>query len=146
PLAEAVERCVRAKAAVVAEDEREAGARIALNAGHTVAHGLEAALGYQGLRHGEAVALGLVAEVRFAVSRGWCEDPDLPERLAILVRRLGLPERAPPVGARRVLTAMGLDKKTRDDMLVLPVPRHVGSVRRITLPTAHLGPLLAELP
>lgn len=146
PLREVVERCVRAKAAVVASDEREAGARVVLNAGHTLAHAWEAALGYEGLRHGEAVALGLVAETRWAVAHGWCEDPDLPERLARLVLRLGLPERPPPVDRRRLLTAMGVDKKTRDDMLELPVPRRLGTVRRITLPKAELGQLLPELP
>lgn len=146
PLMYVVERCVRAKAAIVAQDERESGARIALNAGHTLAHGWEAALGYRGLRHGEAVALGLVAETRWAVARGWCEEPDLPERLAILVGRLGLPVDPPSVDRRRVLTAMGVDKKTRDDMLVLPVPRRLGVVRPVSLPTAELGQLLPELP
>ncbi|HVA85850.1 MAG TPA: bifunctional shikimate kinase/3-dehydroquinate synthase, partial [Candidatus Saccharimonadales bacterium] len=58
-VAELVERCAWAKIEVVAEDEREQGGRIALNLGHSIGHALEAAAGYRGLLHGEAVAVGL---------------------------------------------------------------------------------------
>jgi len=58
---ELVMRCVEVKARVVSEDEREAGARAALNLGHTLAHALEAATGYRHFLHGEAVAWGLLA-------------------------------------------------------------------------------------
>ncbi len=64
-----VRRSVEIKAEVVSGDEREAGRRAILNAGHTVAHALEQATGY-GLPHGEAVALGLVAECALAEALG----------------------------------------------------------------------------
>src|SRR5512134_2617756 len=64
-----VRRSVEIKAAVVSEDEREAGRRAILNAGHTVAHALEQASGYA-LPHGEAVAIGLATECRLAESLG----------------------------------------------------------------------------
>ena len=71
-----VESC-RAKAAMVAADEREAGARALLNLGHTFAHALEAACGYgDELLHGEAVALGLVLAFDLSVRLGLCPAAD----------------------------------------------------------------------
>ncbi len=53
--------CVRTKLAVVAEDERDSGRRQVLNLGHTIGHAIEVLTGYERLRHGEAVGLGLLA-------------------------------------------------------------------------------------
>jgi shikimate kinase / 3-dehydroquinate synthase len=58
--------CLRAKLAVVAEDERDADRRQVLNLGHTVGHAIEAATGYGRYRHGEAVAIGLLAALRLS--------------------------------------------------------------------------------
>lgn len=58
--------CLRAKLAVVSADERDAGVRQVLNLGHTVAHAIEAATGYSRYRHGEAVAIGLLAALRLS--------------------------------------------------------------------------------
>ena len=69
PLDEAVAACVRCKAEVVAADEREGGRRAILNYGHTLAHALEIAGGYD-LRHGEAVAIGLVYAAELARALG----------------------------------------------------------------------------
>ena len=68
-LTQLVRRSVEIKAEVVSGDEREAGRRAILNAGHTVAHALEQATGYD-IPHGEAVALGLVAECALAEGLG----------------------------------------------------------------------------
>src|SRR5206468_12776423 len=69
-----VERIVggscRLKAGVVERDERESELRHALNYGHTIGHALEAATGYARFAHGEAVALGIVAEARLALRPG----------------------------------------------------------------------------
>src|SRR5205085_1353708 len=80
--------CARTKLAVVADDERDAGARQVLNLGHTVAHALETATGYARYRHGEAVALGLLATLRLsgqdelrAEVSGLLEAHGLPVRL-----------------------------------------------------------------
>lgn len=143
-LAPVVARCVEIKAEVVAADERESGWRAVLNAGHTVAHGLETALGHGRLRHGEAVAIGLVMEARWAVAAGVCEEPELPDRIAALHARLGLPAVPPPADRRRVLKAMGLDKKAAGDKLVLPVPRLAGEMSLVDLPIASLGELFPE--
>ena len=65
PLDERIARCVEIKAEVVADDEREANGRALLNYGHTLAHALETAGRYD-LRHGEAVAIGLVFAAELA--------------------------------------------------------------------------------
>ena len=94
-----VERCVSIKADVVAEDARELNRRQVLNFGHTIGHGIEVAMDYT-LRHGEAVAIGMVAEAR--LSEGHLgAAPDLAERVAALCVRAGLPVRLPDGAERR---------------------------------------------
>ncbi len=143
-LAPVIARCVAAKARVVAADERESGVRAWLNAGHTVGHGLETALGHGVLRHGEAVALGLVAEARWAVRAGVCLDLGLPSRLEALHAALGLPVRAPPFDRAAALAAMRLDKKSDRGTLALPVPSRAGKIELAEVPLAHLSALLSE--
>ena len=99
---------VRAKAAVVAEDERETGLRAILNYGHTVGHGLEAAAGYD-LPHGEAVAAGMLAAAR--LSGELLGTTDLLEIHESLLHAAGLPLKAPALDVESVLRAMGRDKK-----------------------------------
>ncbi len=138
--ADVVGACVDAKVAVVREDERESGPRLVLNAGHTVAHALERTLGFGVMPHGLAVAVGLVAELDLAVRLGVCEDPALPDRLAGLHRRLGLPI-APPPGLDReaLVAAASLDKKGRADTLRVPLPVRAGRMVVVDLPRRDLG-------
>jgi 3-dehydroquinate synthase len=124
-----VRRSVEIKAEVVSADEREAGRRAILNAGHTVAHALERATGY-GLPHGEAVGLGLIAECALAARLGLAE-PAVGQRVAALLGRLGLPTRlTPALDADRVLPAMASDKKNRAGTVRFAFPRAVGVVDR----------------
>jgi 3-dehydroquinate synthase len=98
--------CARAKLAVVAEDERDYGRRQVLNLGHTVAHAIEAATGYERFRHGEAVGLGLLAALRLSG-----QDALRAETAALLHAR-GLPTRLePPLAVDALLEAIGRDKK-----------------------------------
>ena len=111
-LTQVICRSVELKSAVVAEDERETGRRAILNAGHTVAHAIEQATGYA-VRHGEAVALGLVAECRLGEAIG-VTAAGTADRVAALLGRLGLPVElagCPSVGT--LTAAMQVDKKTR---------------------------------
>ena len=111
-LAHLVRRSVEIKAEVVSEDEHESGRRAILNAGHTVAHALESASDYR-LSHGEAVALGLVAECAVAERMGVAHS-GLSDRVRGLLQRLGLPVRAPePLDYPAVLRRMFVDKKNR---------------------------------
>ena len=106
-----VARCVAAKARIVAEDERDASARLVLNYGHTLGHALERLDAFRGRTHGEAVALGMVFAASLAESRGLA--PGLSARTIRLLRSLGLdPDGTlPPVGDLQ--RCLRLDKKYR---------------------------------
>ncbi len=110
---------IRLKAAVVREDEREAGLRRLLNYGHTLGHAMEAA-GYRYL-HGEAIALGLRAAARLGERLGYCEL-DLVARQATLLDRAGLPQTFSGE-LSLVMDRMAWDKKAVHGTLtwVLPV-------------------------
>ena len=69
-LDEIVRRAIRVKAEIVSADEKEADLRRLLNYGHTIAHGIEAAMHYEGVTHGEAVAWGMIGANAIAVRRG----------------------------------------------------------------------------
>jgi 3-dehydroquinate synthase len=106
-----VRRNVQLKAQVVAEDERETtGRRAILNYGHTVAHGLEAASGYEALLHGEAVAVGMTAAAEIGREMG-ITSLALVERQAALLAAFDLPRQAPGIDPERALAALALDKK-----------------------------------
>ncbi|MFT4623785.1 MAG: shikimate kinase/3-dehydroquinate synthase [Myxococcota bacterium] len=143
-VAKVVSRAVATKAAIVSADEQESGRRAVLNLGHTVGHGLEAALGFGRVLHGEAVALGVVAECRWAVRRGVCLDPHLPERLAALHASLGLPVRWPDTDLDAVVAAMRLDKKGRADSVLVPVPLRVGEIISVPVPSTALAELVCR--
>ena len=124
-----VERCVRQKAGVVAGDEREANRRQVLNFGHTVGHALEAQFGY-GIRHGEAVAIGMVAEARLAERRPGAEA-GMSTRVAELCVRAGLPTAIPKeCDPASLLDAARRDKKTRGDVIRCSLPLAIGVMAR----------------
>jgi 3-dehydroquinate synthase len=125
-----LESC-RAKAAVVAADERELGARGLLNLGHTFAHALEAACGYgDELLHGEAVALGMVMAFELSVRLGLCPEDDA-RRVRAHLDAVGLPTalsmvRPEGFAAEALLAAMGHDKKARGGRPRFVLARGVG--------------------
>ncbi len=123
-----LESC-RIKAGIVARDEREEGGeRALLNFGHTIAHAIEAVAGYDGpFRHGEAVAVGMVAESRLAQRLGWVPD-DVVDRQIRLLTRFGLPVQAPGLDPDRLMSAMSRDKKNHLGRLRFVVPRSIGKV------------------
>jgi 3-dehydroquinate synthase len=148
-LAWVVGRCVAYKAAVVAADEREAGERMVLNYGHTIGHGIEAAAGYRGLTHGEAVAIGMTLEARLAARLGVC-DPDLVDRQTRVLASLGLPVRLAGLARgkvpapERVQAAMAHDKKARGGGLRFVLPEALGrTVIRDDVPPALVEEVLA---
>ncbi|MEE8483235.1 MAG: 3-dehydroquinate synthase family protein, partial [Nitrospinota bacterium] len=101
----------RIKARVVEEDEREGGIRAILNYGHTFAHGIETALNYKKLKHGEAVAIGMVMAANLSYSAG-CSSAADAARIEKLVMAYGLPTRLPKgLDSQRVIDGMGHDKK-----------------------------------
>jgi shikimate kinase / 3-dehydroquinate synthase len=124
-LAYAVEQSCRAKAAVVALDERESGPRALLNFGHTFGHAIEAGLGYGVWLHGEAVAAGMVTAARLSRSLGYIDAPDV-ERLRSLLHRAKCPVSAPDLGAERYLELMGHDKKVAGGKIRYVLLRRLG--------------------
>ena len=121
-----IENAVR-KAGVVGKDERETGGRIILNYGHTVGHAVEAVSGFK-LKHGEAVAIGMIAENSIARSRGL-----LSERQAFRIRQVigeaGLPVSIPDFSTgekERVLEVIKHDKKVFNDKVRFVLLKAIG--------------------
>lgn len=110
PIDERVAACVRIKADVVASDEREGGRRAILNYGHTLAHALETAGRYD-LRHGEAVAIGLVYAAELAHRLGRIDRARVDEHRRV-VGAYDLPSVLPEgVDTEELVVLMGRDKK-----------------------------------
>lgn len=130
-------RSLLVKKKIVEQDERESGARKALNFGHTIGHGIEAVKGVRGRRtnglyHGECVALGMLPMI---------EDKSLQKRTRAVLRKLGLPVRT-GVDKHKVLEYMRHDKKSSGKSItVIRVPG-LGCWRADTLPMTQLPALL----
>jgi 3-dehydroquinate synthase len=122
-LAPVVAAAAAAKIAVVERDPDERGERRLLNFGHTLGHAIESAAGYQGLRHGEAVAYGILFALRLARRRGLAEPT--ARRLAALLGRLELPP-LPPLDPHDLLRRMARDKKAKESGLTWVLPAALG--------------------
>jgi 3-dehydroquinate synthase len=106
----AVRRSCELKAAIVAADERESGARALLNFGHTFGHAIESGAGYGSWLHGEAVAAGMVMASELSMRLGNIQKADVA-RVRDLIRRAGLPVAGPALAPERMLELMAVDKK-----------------------------------
>lgn len=100
-----IARCAQTKLRIVAQDEHDTGLRQLLNLGHTVGHAIETATGYARYRHGEAVALGLLAELRLSGA-----DVLREEVMEMLVEH-GLPTKLEDVDVEQVIFFTAKDKK-----------------------------------
>jgi shikimate kinase/3-dehydroquinate synthase len=133
--------CARTKLEVVAGDERDAGRRQVLNLGHTVGHAIETATGYARYRHGEAVALGLLAALQLS------GRPDLRAEVAELLAARGLPTTLDPaVDLDAVIGAVARDKKRREGRVGFVLVEAPGDVRTgRPVDDADLRAVVAEL-
>ena len=131
------------KAEVVSEDEREGDRRRILNFGHTFGHALETVSGYRRYKHGETVAIGMVAAARLA-SRLGMADPGVPERIEHLVRHAGLPCELPDYSSASLFRAMRQDKKVRDQQIHFVLPRQVGQVAIVPVKDSEIQGFLRE--
>jgi 3-dehydroquinate synthase len=128
----AIATACKAKAALVAADERETGDRALLNLGHTFAHALEAATGYSSrLVHGEAVALGIVLAFEFSARRGLCPIEDA-RRVAAHFAAVGLMTKLKEIpgelpDARALLELIAQDKKVARGQLTFILARGPGN-------------------
>jgi 5-deoxy-5-amino-3-dehydroquinate synthase len=143
PIDERVAACVRIKADVVAGDEREGGRRATLNYGHTLAHALEIE-GRHDLRHGEAVAIGLVYAAELAHGLGRIDRARVAEHRRV-VAAYDLPSRLPSgYDEDELVRLMGRDKKAVDGLtFVLDGP---GGVEPVTeVPRAAIDAAFAAI-
>src|ERR1700742_5221793 len=131
----AVATSCRAKAAIVARDERETGERALLNLGHTFGHALEAATGFSDrLFHGEGVAVGMALAAEFSAELGMLSGSDA-DRAKRHLAAVGLPTRLQEIGgfaqegigdAESLLALMGQDKKVTRGKLTFILLRALG--------------------
>jgi 3-dehydroquinate synthase len=123
----------------VERDEKEEGLRALLNFGHTLGHAMEVCSDYT-LRHGRAVALGMIAVTRAAEKSGFAEKGTLKTLRQVLeVRELWGPIEW---DVQQLLTAVGADKKKRKDQLTLVLPRRIGACELVTLSLEEAKTLL----
>jgi len=123
-LAPVVAASARAKIEVVEEDPEEADRRRVLNFGHTMGHALEAAAGFSALRHGEAVAYGMLFALRLARARDLAAE--LAPRLVRLLGRFDLPPLPPSLGREELIALIGRDKKARESGVAWVLPAKLG--------------------
>ncbi len=128
PLVAALRRAVAIKADVVSRDETETGERVVLNYGHTIGHAIEKGEGYR-LLHGEAVALGMVAEAQWAESEGFSSQ--VSEQLVAALGAFGVPTdwRSATIDPE----ALRVDKKREGDRVRLVVVESLGNVQTRTV-------------
>jgi 3-dehydroquinate synthase len=145
-LAHAVRRCCEIKAAVVAEDEREAGVRALLNFGHTFGHAIESGLGYGEWLHGEAVAAGMAMAADLSHRMGFIAQADV-DRVIALLRRARLPTAQPGIESGRMLELMAADKKSEAGKLRFILLDRIGAASiRADLPSGVLQQALMHPP
>ena len=112
---------------VVMKDERESGLREVLNLGHTVGRAIETVSEYR-LLHGEALAIGMAAEVLLSARLGYMSDEEA-ERVIALYDRVGLPTRIPEyIDREALIKKLYTDKKVRDGKLRFVLQKGIGDV------------------
>jgi shikimate kinase / 3-dehydroquinate synthase len=124
-LEQCVSACVSIKATIVEQDPKERGQRRVLNLGHTAGHALEAIAGYQGLSHGEAVAIGFVIAATISLRRRLV-DESFVKTVLELNRCYGLPSCPPEFNTDEFLTSLHLDKKKKAGRLRFVLPCGIG--------------------
>ena len=125
-----ITRCVELKRDVVAEDEFDTGARMKLNLGHTIGHGVEARSNFT-LSHGKSVAIGMAIVARAA------SDAAIRDEILNVLDIFGLPKET-DCTAEELYTAALSDKKRTGGMVNLIVPRHIGDCAIVPTPVEEI--------
>ncbi len=123
-----IRRSCEIKADVVSRDEREGGLRAILNFGHTLGHAIETAESYA-MRHGYALAIGMVYASRLAHKTGLC-NASVPDRVERLIKSYGLPTDLSALRRRpaaiELMDAMQVDKKAEGGKVKFVLPKRIG--------------------
>lgn len=131
-LEEVVKHAMAVKIQVIEEDPYEKGIRAKLNLGHTVGHAVELVSKFE-LRHGEAIAIGMAAEARYAARVGLA-SPGTVEAIESALSALGLPIRIPAQMPRgKIIQAMRMDKKKNAKAIRLALPVEIGKVELVSV-------------
>jgi len=127
-LAPLIRRNVEIKAVIIANDELDQkGKRALLNFGHTVGHGIERAVDYQGISHGDAVGLGMVAACQISNMKVGLSEKDRDATIDLL-QKFQLPTRLPPNFPRsKIFDALKFDKKFERGQIRFVVTPKIGS-------------------
>jgi len=124
-----ISRCVELKRNVVAEDEFDTGARMKLNLGHTIGHGVESCSNYS-LSHGKSVAIGMAMVARAC----GCDDT---QKILQILELFGLPTQA-PYAPEDICRFTLSDKKRSGSTIRLILPRRIGLCEVVNLPVNQL--------
>lgn len=122
-----VDHSVAFKDGVVSRDPREKGERKILNFGHTVGHAVESlSLSGDRLFHGEAIAMGMVAEARIASKKGLLNDAELQQIQKYILEIFG---KVKPSTPNEVIHLMKQDKKNKGNKILMALPDSIGKAR-----------------
>lgn len=125
-LLQVIARACAIKASVVERDEREGGLRAVLNYGHTIGHAVETLAGYGTIKHGEAVAIGMVQIAKLSAQRGYA-TPRERDMIVALIAAFGLSTRLPDFPVSEYQKIIEHDKKKRDDGVNFIFNRGIGN-------------------
>lgn len=141
-----INKAVRTKISVVEKDEREEkGIRQILNFGHTIGHAIEVESGYRRYTHGEAVAIGMIAEAKIAEKMGIFPSDSL-KRLKNILKKIKLPLEAKGLNPERVFEALKVDKKIREGKKFFVLPHKIGEVTLVQdIPQELIKKVIKEL-
>ena len=140
-LEEIVKRAMAVKIKVIEEDPYEKGFRAALNLGHTVGHAVELVSKFN-LRHGEAIAIGIVAEAKYSARVGLA-GVGLVEAVTETFKALGLPTQIPEEMPREeIIRVMRVDKKKNAKAIRFALPVEIGKVGLVAVRVTDLEAVL----
>ena len=128
-----IRRSLEIKAEIVAQDEKEASLRVILNYGHTLGHAIEMLTGFSRIKHGEAVAMGMVFAAQLSYEIGKCSQ-DVPERVTGILKTYGLPSAWPKISPSKYVAAIRKDKKASTQNIKFILPTKIGKVDIVPLP------------
>ncbi|MGC8555118.1 MAG: 3-dehydroquinate synthase [Candidatus Acidulodesulfobacterium sp.] len=121
-----IERSCSIKADIVNKDEKESGLRSVLNFGHSLGHAIETLYNYENIKHGEAIAIGMVFAAKLSKHLGLCGEEDA-DRIKNLIINSGLPADIPDFTPEQYVNAMKLDKKVADKQIKFVLIKGIGT-------------------
>ena len=120
-----IEKSCSIKADIVNQDEKESGLRSVLNFGHSLGHAIETLYNYENIKHGEAIAIGMVFAAKLSKYLGLCGEEDVA-RIKNLIINSGLPSDIPDFTPEQYVNAMKLDKKVADKQIKFVLIKGIG--------------------